>query len=69
MRLISNQYLQIFLYYDVTLPSMVTKPLNPIEELDFEEKKILDNLLGNCTDIERQQKLQELTEWLLYGTS
>ena len=48
---------------------MVTKPLNPIEELDFEEKKILDNLLGNCTDIERQQKLQELTEWLLYGTS
>ncbi|XP_043506670.1 KICSTOR complex protein ITFG2-like isoform X1 [Frieseomelitta varia] len=60
---------KIFLYYDVTLPSMVTKPLNPIEELDFEEKKILDNLLGNCTDIERQQKLQELTEWLLYGTS
>ena len=38
-------------------------------DMDFEEKKILDNLLGNCTDIERQQKLQELTEWLLYGTS
>lgn len=60
---------KISLYYDVTLPSMVTKPLNPIEELDFEEKKILDNLLENCTDTERQQKLQELTEWLLYGTS
>ncbi|XP_017754038.1 PREDICTED: integrin-alpha FG-GAP repeat-containing protein 2-like isoform X2 [Eufriesea mexicana] len=60
---------KIFLYYDVILPSMVTKPFNPIEELDSEEKKILDNLLGNCTDAERQQKIQELTECLLYGIS
>lgn len=59
---------KIFLYYDVTLPSMVTKPLNPMDELDSEEKKILDNLLGNCTEMEKQQRIQELTEWLLYGT-
>lgn len=60
---------KIYLYYDVTLPSMVTKPLNPLEELDPEEKKTLDDLLGNCSDTERQQKLQQLTEWLLYGMS
>lgn len=60
---------KIFLYYDVTLPSMVTKPLNPIEKLDLEEKEILDNLLGNCSDAEKQQKMRELTEWLLYGIS
>ncbi|XP_033311547.1 KICSTOR complex protein ITFG2-like [Bombus bifarius] len=60
---------KIFLYYDVTLPSMVTKPLNPMDELDSEEKKILDNLLGNCTEMEKQQKIRELTEWLLYGIS
>lgn len=48
---------------------MVTKPLNPIEKLDFEEKEILDNLLGNCSDAEKQQKMRELTEWLLYGIS
>ncbi|XP_033362754.1 KICSTOR complex protein ITFG2-like [Bombus vosnesenskii] len=60
---------KIFLYYDVTLPSMVTKPLNPMDELDSEEKKTLDNLLGNCTEMEKQQKIRELTEWLLYGIS
>lgn len=60
---------KIFLYYDVTLPSMVTKPLNPIEELSFEEKKTLDDLLGDCTDTERQHRIQQLTEWLLYGMS
>ncbi|XP_029033976.1 KICSTOR complex protein ITFG2-like [Osmia bicornis bicornis] len=60
---------KIYLYYDVTLPSMVTKPLNPVEDLDPEEKKTLDDLLGNCSDTERQQKMQQLTEWLLYGTS
>ncbi|CAK9805713.1 KICSTOR complex protein ITFG2 [Anthophora quadrimaculata] len=60
---------KIFLYYDVTLPSMVTKPLNPIEELDTDEKNILDELLGNCTDAERQQRMQQFTEWLLYRIS
>ncbi|CAL7946564.1 unnamed protein product [Xylocopa violacea] len=60
---------KIFLYYDVTLPSMVTKPLNPTLEFDSEEKKVLDDLLGNCTDTERQQRMQQLTEWLLYGIS
>ncbi|XP_017888949.1 KICSTOR complex protein ITFG2-like [Ceratina calcarata] len=60
---------KIFLYYDVTLPSMVTKPLNPIEELSFEEERTLDDLLGDCTDTERQQRMQQLTEWLLYGMS
>lgn len=48
---------------------MVTKPLNPMDELDSEEKKILDDLLGNCTEMEKQQKIRELTEWLLYGIS
>ncbi|CAK9831299.1 KICSTOR complex protein ITFG2 [Anthophora retusa] len=60
---------KIFLYYDVTLPSMVTKPLNPIEELGTDEKNILDELLGNCTDAERQQRMQQFTEWLLYRIS
>ncbi|KOC68119.1 Integrin-alpha FG-GAP repeat-containing protein 2 [Habropoda laboriosa] len=60
---------KIFLYYDVTLPSMVTKPLNPMEELGSEERNILDELLENCTDTERQQRMQQFTEWLLYRIS
>lgn len=60
---------KIFLYYDVTLPSMVIKPLNPLEELDLEEKQTLDGLLENCSDMERQQRMQQFTEWLLYGMS
>lgn len=46
---------------------MITKPLNPIELLDAAEEKVLDGLLGNCTGTEKQQKVQQLTEWLLYG--
>nr|XP_033328915.1 KICSTOR complex protein ITFG2-like [Megalopta genalis] len=60
---------KIFLYYDVTLPSMVIKPLNPLEELDPEEKNTFDDLLGRCNATERSQKMQQMTEWLLYGTS
>ena len=48
---------------------MVIKPLNPVEELDLEEKQTLDGLLGNCSDTERQQRMQQFTEWLLYGMS
>ncbi|XP_076245927.1 KICSTOR complex protein ITFG2 isoform X2 [Calliopsis andreniformis] len=58
---------KIFLYYDVVLPSMVIKPLNPLDELDSEERKILTNSLDSCSDAEKQQKTQQLTEWLLYG--
>lgn len=60
---------KIFLYYDVTLPSMVVNALNPLDELDPEEKEALDELLGNCSPVEKQQKMQQLTEWLLYGSS
>ncbi|XP_043256625.1 KICSTOR complex protein ITFG2-like [Colletes gigas] len=60
---------KIFLYHDVTLPSMVIKPLILLEELESEEKKTLDDLLQNCSDMERQQRMQQLTEWLLYGVS
>ncbi|XP_053982960.1 KICSTOR complex protein ITFG2-like isoform X1 [Hylaeus volcanicus] len=60
---------KIFLYYDVTLPSMVIKSFNPLEELDPEEKKTLDDLLQNCHGTERQQRMQQFTEWLLYGIS
>ncbi|XP_076658146.1 KICSTOR complex protein ITFG2 isoform X2 [Halictus rubicundus] len=60
---------KIFLYYDVTLPSMAIKPLDPLEELDPEERKTFEDLLGRCNGTERSQKMQQLTEWLLYGTS
>ncbi|KAG7201899.1 hypothetical protein KM043_004613 [Ampulex compressa] len=58
---------KIFLYYDVTLPSMVIRPLNTLEGLDPEERKIIDDLLREGTDAEKQQKMQQLNEWLLYG--
>lgn len=64
---ISYFLFQIFLYYDVTLPSMTISPLNPVEDLDLGEMKILEKLLGECNVNERQQKMQQLTEWLLYG--
>ncbi|XP_011343520.2 KICSTOR complex protein ITFG2 [Ooceraea biroi] len=60
---------KIFLYYDVTLPSMTITPLNPMEDLDPEEIQILEKLMGKCSTSERQEKMQQLTEWLLYGAS
>lgn len=60
---------QIFLYYDVTLPSMTIRPLNPLDLLDLEEKKIFDDLLASCSDTEKPQRMQQFTEWLLYGES
>ncbi|XP_076279454.1 KICSTOR complex protein ITFG2 [Lasioglossum baleicum] len=60
---------KIFLYYDVTLPSMAIKPLDPLEELDPEERKTFEDLLGRCNGTERSQKMQQMTEWLLYGIS
>lgn len=60
---------QIYLYYDVILPSMVIKPLNPLEELGSEERTALTSLLGNSSDAEKEQRVQQLTEWLLYGMS
>ncbi|XP_032679847.1 KICSTOR complex protein ITFG2-like isoform X1 [Odontomachus brunneus] len=58
---------KIFLYYDVTLPSMTVSPLNPTEDLESDQIQLLDKLLGECSVGERQQKMQQLTEWLLYG--
>ncbi|XP_014468073.1 PREDICTED: integrin-alpha FG-GAP repeat-containing protein 2-like [Dinoponera quadriceps] len=58
---------KIFLYYDVTLPSMTVSPLNPTEDLESNEVQLLEKLLGECSVGERQQKMQQLTEWLLYG--
>ncbi|KAF7391752.1 hypothetical protein HZH68_011295 [Vespula germanica] len=59
---------KIFLYYDVTLPNMVISPLNPTVDLDEEERKILDEILGESDETEKQRRMQQLTEWLLYGT-
>lgn len=58
---------QIFLYYDVILPSMTVSPLNPMQDLESDEMQLLEKLLGECSVGERQQKIQQLTEWLLYG--
>lgn len=58
---------QIFLYYDVTLPSMTITPLNPMKDFESEETRVLEKLLGECNINEKQQKMQQLTDWLLYG--
>ncbi|CAG5101105.1 Similar to Itfg2: KICSTOR complex protein ITFG2 (Mus musculus) [Cotesia congregata] len=58
---------KIFLYYDVMLPSMLAKGLDPLESLSPEQKKMIDNLFGECSDSERDKKMQQLTEYLLYG--
>lgn len=49
------------------LPSMLAKGLDPLETLSPEQKKIIDNLFGECSDSERDKKMQQLTEYLLYG--
>ncbi|XP_012259627.2 KICSTOR complex protein ITFG2-like [Athalia rosae] len=61
---------KIFLYYDVILPSMVVSALDPLEELDEEEKLILDDLISKNVGngISKEHKMQIFTEWLLYGT-
>lgn len=60
---------KIVLYYDVKLASMVISPLNPSEDLDVEEQGTFQKLLGTdgCSDAEKQQRMQQLTDWLLYG--
>ncbi|XP_066587927.1 KICSTOR complex protein ITFG2-like isoform X2 [Prorops nasuta] len=57
---------KIFIYYDVILPSMKISPLKPEEDLSEEEKKALWKIIGDGDETERQQKLQQFTEWLLY---
>ncbi|KYQ58744.1 Integrin-alpha FG-GAP repeat-containing protein 2 [Trachymyrmex zeteki] len=57
----------ICLYYDVTLPSMTITPLNPVKDFESDETQVLEKLLGECNINEKQQKMQQLTEWLLYG--
>lgn len=46
---------------------MTVSPLNPTEGLEIEKMEFLEKLLGECSVGERQQKMQQLTEWLLYG--
>lgn len=58
---------QIFLYYDVILPSMTINALNPMKDFESDEIQILKELLGECSSNEKQRKMQQLTEWLLYG--
>lgn len=58
---------QIFLYYDVSLPSMTISSLNPVKDFELDEMQVLEKLLGECSINEKQQKMQQLTEWLLYG--
>ncbi|XP_011630167.1 KICSTOR complex protein ITFG2-like [Pogonomyrmex barbatus] len=58
---------KIFLYYDVTLPSMIITPLNPMKDFESDEMQALEKILGKCNTNEKQQKMQQLTEWLLYG--
>ncbi|KAL6266357.1 hypothetical protein P5V15_003212 [Pogonomyrmex californicus] len=58
---------KIFLYYDVTLPSMMITPLNPMKDFESDEMQALEKILGKCNTNEKQQKMQQLTEWLLYG--
>ncbi|XP_012217646.2 KICSTOR complex protein ITFG2 [Linepithema humile] len=58
---------KIFLYYDVSLPSMTISPLNPVKDFELDEMQVLEKLLGECSTNEKQQKMQQLTEWLLYG--
>jgi len=48
---------------------MTITPLNPMKDLDPEEMQMLEKLLGKCSTNERQLKMQQLTEWLLYGVN
>ncbi|XP_020293872.1 integrin-alpha FG-GAP repeat-containing protein 2-like isoform X1 [Pseudomyrmex gracilis] len=58
---------KIFLYYDVTLPSMTINPLDPTKTFEPDEVQVLKKLLGECSISEKQQKIKQLTEWLLYS--
>lgn len=58
---------KIFLYYDVILPSMTINALNPMKDFESDEIQTLKELVGECSTNEKQRKMQQLTEWLLYG--
>ncbi|XP_012277363.1 KICSTOR complex protein ITFG2-like isoform X2 [Orussus abietinus] len=58
---------KIFLYYDVILPHMVITPMDPIDELDPDERQVLEEMLDSSNEGEKREKLRQLTEWLLYG--
>ncbi|XP_014204245.1 KICSTOR complex protein ITFG2 [Copidosoma floridanum] len=65
----NNFHNKIFLYYDVSLPSMMVTALNAEGLLEQEEQKeMLRKLLTGSSDCEREAQLKQLTEWLLYGT-
>ncbi|OXU24895.1 hypothetical protein TSAR_010638 [Trichomalopsis sarcophagae] len=63
----NNFFNKIFLYYDVSLPSMVATALNPTESLESSEKESLKKILADSPDCEHGPELRQLTEWLLYG--
>lgn len=46
---------------------MLAKGLDPLESLTPEQKKFVDNLIGDCIAADRDKKMQQLTEYLLYG--
>lgn len=48
---------------------MTITPLNPMKDFESDETQVLEKLLGECNINEKQQKMQQLTEWLLYGVS
>ncbi|KAK0093936.1 hypothetical protein PV326_012298 [Microctonus aethiopoides] len=58
---------KIFLYYDVILPSLTIKQFEPNDIMTLKQKNFIDELIGDCTDTERVKKMQQLTEYLLYG--
>lgn len=58
---------KIFLYYDVILPSMTINALNPMKDFESDEIQTLKELVGECSTNQKQRKMQQLTEWLLYG--
>lgn len=46
---------------------MTITALNPMKDFESDEMQVLEKLLGKCNTNEKQQKMQQLTEWLLYG--
>lgn len=46
---------------------MTINSLNPMKDFESDEMQTLKELLGECSTNEKQQKMQQLTEWLLYG--
>lgn len=46
---------------------MTINPLDPTKNFEPDEVQTLKKLLGECSVSEKQQKIKQLTEWLLYS--